>query len=81
MFRNHDEEITAAWEAHRAERYARKLAAQFFNERVSTIYDPRYGDNPWVAFFGEYAEGDHMARGKNEAQAIRHLIEEARRVR
>ncbi len=81
MYRNHQEEIDAAVKKEAPARYARKLAAQFFNERVSTIYDPRFQERPWTAFFGEYTEGDYMARGANEAQAIRHLVEYARGMR
>ncbi len=59
--------------------YARQLAGRMFNKRVSTIYDPRFSERPWTAFWDDYKDGDYMARGRNEAEAIRHLIEEARR--
>ena len=53
---------------------ARFQAGRMFGRRVSSIYDPRFSDNPWVAFFDTYVEGQHMARGKTEADAIQNLI-------
>ena len=54
---------------------ARFQAGRMFGKRVSTIFDPRFSDNPWVAFFDTYVEGQHMARGRTEAEAINHLIQ------
>lgn len=77
---SNQEEIDAAVKREAPARYARKLAAQFFNERVSTIFDPQYQDRPWCAFFGDgYEDGSFMSRGVSEAQAIRFLIEEKQR--
>lgn len=62
--------------------YARQLASlatavpgRNGGKRVSTIFDPRYGANKWVAFWDDYKDGDVMARGATEDTAIMALVE------
>lgn len=78
ILRRHAAELNALIRQADVQGYARRLAGQMFGKRVSTIFDPRYSDNPWTAFWDDYKDGDFMARGTSEAQAVRHLIEDAR---
>ncbi len=57
-----------------AQDYALQLRSAA-KKRISTIYDPRYRNQPWTAFWDDYKDGDFMARGETEAEATRRLVE------
>ncbi len=74
-------EKAARAESRAAADRARRLGGQLFGKRISTIHDYASEHEPWLAVWDDWKAGDISARGANEAQAIRRLVERTREMR